>query len=96
MDETITKPQDDPLAAEVQAAYSTLGIEIGGDATYGVYSRLHCKRCGTQLGMIGNKLLPGLIPRLLEQTRDLYASGSLGCACGFQAECAKRLGKAAV
>jgi hypothetical protein len=74
---------------EVREAYAALGIEIADDATYGVYSRLRCQRCHETLGIIGDRLLPGLIPRLLEQTRELYAKGLLGCPCGLQAERAK-------
>jgi hypothetical protein len=91
-DKTTIEPN--ALLAEVRAAYGALGIEIADEATYGLYSRLRCQRCHAPVGMIGDKLLPGLIPRLLEQSRELYANGSLGCACGFQAERAKTLGEA--
>jgi|ERR1051325_10149988 len=83
------------LIAEVRAAYATLGIDVADDATYGVYSRLRCQRCHEPVGVIGDRLLPGLIPKLLEQTRELYAKGLLGCQCGFQAERARRTNGAA-
>ena len=95
MNEKTPTTHDDHLLAEVRAAYGALGIEIGDDATYGVYSRLRCGRCHAPLGIIGDRLLPGLIPMLLDQTRELYANHSLGCACGYQAERAKILGEAA-
>ena len=95
MDEKIPTTHDNPLLAEVRAAYGALGIEIGDEVTYGVYSRLRCGGCHAPIGIIGDRLLPDLIPRLLDQTRELYANGSLGCDCGFQAERARSLGEAA-
>jgi len=37
------------------------------------------------VGNVGDRLLPGMIEALLDQSFDLYAAGLLGCACGHQA-----------
>jgi hypothetical protein len=76
---------------EVRDAYGQLGIELAENATYGVYRHLRCKGCGTLLGIVGDKLLPGMISKLLAQSRELYVKGLLGCACGHQARCARQL-----
>ncbi len=76
---------------EIRAAYAALGIEVAAPVAYGTYYRLRCARCGTVVGTVGDKLLPGMIHALLEQQFDLYAAGLLGCACGHQAERARAL-----
>jgi hypothetical protein len=82
------KEPKDPLG-EARAAYQAYGIKIAEAATYGVYSRLRCERCGAMLGAIGDRLIPGLLPELLKENFDLYAAGLLGCKCGHQAERAR-------
>ncbi len=76
---------------EVRAAYATVGIALDDPATYGTYYRLRCARCGAMLGAVGDKLLPGMGQALVSEQFDLYAAGLLGCACGHQADCARRL-----
>lgn len=74
------------IVDEIRAAYLPYGIELEAPATYGTYYRLRCARCGSMVGSVGDKLLPGMIRTILEEQFDLYAAGLLGCACGHQAE----------
>lgn len=76
---------------EIRNAYGTMGIELEGIATYGTYYRLRCGRCGTILGSIGDKLLPGLADQIVHEQFELYAGGLLGCKCGHQAERARSI-----
>jgi hypothetical protein len=73
---------------EIRNAYQPLGIEVEGIATYGTYYRLRCGRCGAALGAVGDKLLPGMADQIVNQQFELYASGLLGCKCGYQSELA--------
>lgn len=70
---------------EIRDAYANWGIEIGA-ATYGSYYRLLCGRCGALLGCVGDKLLPGMARGMTADQFDLYATGLMGCKCGYQAE----------
>jgi len=80
------------IIEEIRAAYRPLGIEVEAPITYGTYYRLRCAKCGTMVGSVGDKLLPGMIKELVQdQQFDLYAAGLLGCACGHQAEQARAL-----
>ncbi|MGH7934260.1 MAG: hypothetical protein ACREQN_14020 [Candidatus Binataceae bacterium] len=75
---------------EIRDAYANWGIEIGA-ATYGSYYRLLCGRCGALLGCVGDKLLPGMARAMIADQFDLYASGLMGCKCGYQAERARAI-----
>jgi 1,2-phenylacetyl-CoA epoxidase catalytic subunit len=72
------------VLGEVREAYRTVGIRLGEPAAYGTYYRLHCMGCDGYVGVVGDRLLPGLIATLVEAQRDLYAEGLLGCGCGHQ------------
>ena len=74
---------------EIRNAYGKIGIEVEGIATYGTYYRLRCGRCGSILGSVGDKLLPGIADQIVEGQFELYAGGLLGCKCGYQAERAR-------
>jgi hypothetical protein len=76
---------------EIRNAYSRVGIEVGGSATYGTYYRLRCGRCGASLGSVGDKLLPGIASQIVDDQFELYAQGLLGCKCGYQMECARSI-----
>lgn len=82
--------EESELVKEIRTAYAQVGIEVAERATYGVYSHLRCGRCGTIVGTIGDRLLPGMAERLTGDNLELYAKGILGCACGFQADCARK------
>jgi hypothetical protein len=71
---------------EIRNAYSRIGIEVEGIATYGTYYRLRCGRCGAPLGSVGDKLLPGMASQIVDEQFDLYARSLLGCKCGYQVE----------
>lgn len=75
---------------EIRDAYALWGIELVV-ATYGTYYRLRCGRCGSLLGCVGDKLLPGMAKDLLNGQFDLYATGLMGCKCGYQAERARAI-----
>ena len=75
---------------EIRDAYALWGIELV-IATYGTYYRLNCGRCGSSLGCVGDKLLPGMATEMLNGQFDLYAAGLMGCKCGYQVERAKAL-----
>lgn len=79
---------------EARQAYAAFGIDLAEAATYGVYLRLRCARCGTTVGSMGDRVLPGMIPVLLDDNFDLYAAGLLGCRCGYQAERAQAIDRA--
>jgi hypothetical protein len=74
---------------EIRTAYGRVGIEVEGIATYGTYYRLRCGRCGASIGAVGDKLLPGLAGQIVDDQFELYASGLMGCKCGYQVECAR-------
>lgn len=76
---------------EIRSAYGRIGIEVEGIATYGTYYRLRCGRCGSVLGSVGDKLLSGIADQIVDGQFGLYASGLLGCKCGFQAERARSI-----
>jgi hypothetical protein len=76
---------------EIRNAYARMGIKVEGVATYGTYYRLQCGRCGSILGSVGDKLLPGIADQIVEGQFELYASGLLGCKCGYQAERARSI-----
>ena len=73
---------------EIRDAYSKVGIEVEGIATYGAYYRLRCGRCAAPVGFVGDKLLPGIVNRIVHGQIELYARGLLGCKCGYQSELA--------
>lgn len=77
---------------EIRAAYRPLGIEIEGATTYGTYYRLRCGRCGATIGLTGDRLLPGMAQQVVDLQAELYASGLMGCKCGYQLECARTVG----
>lgn len=70
---------------EIRGVYASVGIRVAEPAAYGTYYRLRCEGCDGYLGVVGDRLLPGLMASLLEAQRDLYADGLLGCGCGYQA-----------
>jgi hypothetical protein len=74
---------------EIHNAYGPLGIKVEGIATYGTYYRLRCGRCGAPLGTVGDKLLPGIAAQIVDDQFDLYATGLVGCKCGYQMERAR-------
>ena len=76
---------------EIRRAYGRMGIEVEGIATYGTYYRLRCGRCGSVLGSVGDKLLPGIADQIVDGQFELYANRLLGCKCGHQAECARSI-----
>jgi hypothetical protein len=43
------------------------------------------------VGNVGDRLLPGMAPELVENQFELYATGLLGCACGHQREVTRSL-----
>ncbi|HLC41014.1 MAG TPA: hypothetical protein VJO34_05235 [Methylomirabilota bacterium] len=79
------------ILEEIRKAYEPVGITVEEPVAYGTYYRLSCAGCGKTLGNVGDKLLPGMIKSLVDQQLDLYATGAMGCSCGFQAERAKAL-----
>ncbi len=79
------------IVEEIRTAYARFGIEVESPVTYGTYYRLRCARCRAMVGNVGDRLLPGMIHTLLEESFALYAAGLLGCACGYQAERARAL-----
>jgi hypothetical protein len=83
--------RENEILDEARKAYARFGIELAEAATYGVYMRLRCARCGATVGSMGDRVLPGLIPALLEGNFELYAAGLLGCRCGYQAERARAI-----
>jgi hypothetical protein len=76
---------------ELRAAYSPWGIEIEGVTTYGTYYRLRCGRCGATVGLTGDHLLRGMAQEVVDLQAELYASGLMGCKCGYQLECARTM-----
>ena len=78
------------IVEEIRQAYAAVGITLDHPAAFGTYYRLLCAGCGRVLGQIGDKLLPGMAAEIVERQRDLYASGLLGCSCGYQQ---KRIGE---
>ena len=79
------------IVDEIRSAYARVGIQLEDPVTYGTYYRLRCAACGTMVGNVGDRLLPGMAASLVEENFDLYAAGLLGCACGHQAERARAL-----
>jgi len=69
---------------DVRRAYAAAGITVDQPMAYGTYYRLRCAACGTGIGNIGDRLLPGMAEQLVAGHADLYAAGLLGCACGHQ------------
>jgi hypothetical protein len=76
---------------EIRDAYELWGIRLDGAVTYGTYYRLSCGRCGNLLGCVGDKLLPGMAQHMLDDQFALYASGLMGCKCGYQSERARAI-----
>ena len=72
------------IVEEIREAYAAVGITLDQPAAFGTYYRLLCAGCSQMLGQIGDKLLPGMAAEIVEEQRDLYASGLLGCPCGHQ------------
>jgi hypothetical protein len=72
------------IVEEIRNAYAAVGITLDQPATFGTYYRLLCAGCGRMLGNVGDKLLPGMAAAIVDDQRDLYASGLLGCSCGHQ------------
>lgn len=79
------------MVDEIRAAYAQYGIELEAPTAYGTYYRLRCGRCGSMVGNVGDKLLPGMIQSILDEQFELYAAGVLGCACDYQGERARAL-----
>ena len=77
------------IVEEITEAYRSAGVKIENLIAYGTYYRLVCDGCGTMLGNVGDKLLPGMIKELVDQQFDLYAAGLVGCSCGHQAKIAQ-------
>ena len=75
------------IVEEIREAYAAVGITLDQPAAFGTYYRLLCAGCGRMLGQIGDKLLPGMAGEIVNEQRDLYASGLLGCSCGHQRKC---------
>lgn len=76
---------------EIRDAYRRMGIDVEGIATYGTYYRLRCGRCGAPLGSVGDRLLPGIAGRIVDEQFELYARGLMGCKCGYQVERARSI-----
>ena len=72
------------IVEEIREAYAAVGITLDQPATFGTYYRLLCAGCGRMLGQVGDKLLPGMAAAIVNEQRDLYASGLLGCGCRHQ------------
>ena len=72
------------IVEEIRQAYAAVGITLDQPAAFGTYYRLLCAGCGRMLGQVGDKLLPGMAEEIVNEQRDLYASGLLGCSCGHQ------------
>ena len=70
---------------EIREAYRAVGIRLADSAAYGTYYTLRCAGCDRYVGVVGDRLLPGLMAALMEAQRGLYAEGLLGCRCGHQA-----------
>ena len=79
------------IVEEIRGAYRAVGIALDHPATYGTYYRLLCAGCGSMVGNVGDKLLPGMAAAVVDQQFDLYAAGLLGCACGHQREMTRAL-----
>jgi hypothetical protein len=75
------------IVEEIRQAYAAVGITLDQPAAFGTYYRVLCAGCGSVLGQIGDKLLPGMAAEVVESQRDLYAAGLLGCSCGHQRQC---------
>ncbi len=69
---------------EVREAYRAVGIRVAEPVAYGTYYQLRCEGCDGYVGVVGDRLLPGLMATLMDAQRGLYAEGLLGCACGHQ------------
>jgi hypothetical protein len=78
------------IVEEIREAYAAVGITLDQPVGFGTYYRLLCAGCGRMVGQVGDKLLPGMAAELVNEQRDLYASGLLGCSCGHQQ---KRIGE---
>ena len=74
------------IVEEIRQAYAGVGITLDQPAAFGTYYRLLCAGCGRMVGNVGDKLLPGMAAAIVNEQRDLYASGLLGCPCGHQRE----------
>lgn len=72
------------IVEEIREAYAAVGITLDHPAAFGTYYRLLCAGCGRMVGQVGDKLLPGMAAEIVNEQRDLYASGLLGCSCGHQ------------
>ena len=73
------------LFRSIREAYRSVGIRVADPAAYGTYYTLRCAGCERYLGVVGDRLLPGLMATLMDAQRGLYAEGLLGCSCGHQA-----------
>jgi hypothetical protein len=80
------------IVEEIREAYAGVGITLDQPAAFGTYYRLLCTGCGRMVGNVGDKLLPGMAAAIVNEQRDMYASGLLGCPCGHQRELARRSG----
>jgi hypothetical protein len=72
------------IVEEIRQAYAAVGITLDLPSAFGTYYRLLCAGCGRMLGQVGDKLLPGMAAEIVNEQRELYASGLLGCSCGHQ------------
>jgi hypothetical protein len=72
------------IVEEIREAYAAVGITLDQPAAFGTYYRLLCAGCGRMVGQVGDKLLPGMAAEIVNEQRDLYTSGLLGCSCGHQ------------
>jgi hypothetical protein len=58
------------IVEEIRRAYRTVGITLDQPAAYGTYYRLLCAGCGRMVGNVGDRLLPGMAPELVENQFD--------------------------
>jgi hypothetical protein len=79
------------IVEEIREAYASVGITLDQPTAYGTYYRLLCGGCGRMVGNVGDRLLPGMARQLVDQNFELYATGLLGCKCGYQRERARQL-----
>ena len=82
------------IVDEIREPYAGVGITLDQPAAFGTYYRRLCAGCGRMVANVGDKLLPGMAAAIVNEQRALYASGLLGCPCGYQRERARLEGEA--